>query len=399
MHRIVTRWRQALAIAAVPWALLSAPAGAASVELVHTMTQAEPFGLFQALTAHPNGRLYGVSALGGRYRGQWPTGGGTVFELRPDGAVRILHDFNAVKALQLPTALTLADDGHLYGSTDAGGEGGLHAGSIFRQRVDGRFETIFSFPALADPPYKYGPSVLVQGPDGRLYGTTWWGPGDRGTLFSVATDGSGFTVLHQFDPVTEGRPGPPSTSALTVFRGELWGTAGAPTNGDGGVLFSVGVDGHYRTRQRFPTMRYPMNRLVAAPDGQLYGHFAASGRLFSGSVFRYAPDTGVVTEVYTFTRTGPAGRAPGPMTLGPDGRLYGATLFGAAGHKGAFYAFSTDGQLEVLAPIERRNPVGFMPLAALTLGIDGQFYGLMNRGGAHEGDTRRTGSVYQLSLP
>jgi uncharacterized repeat protein (TIGR03803 family) len=399
MQCIVTRWHQALAIAALPWALLSAPAGAASVDLVHTMVPGEPSALVQALTAHPNGKLYGVSAMGGHYRGKWLAGAGTVFELSPDGSVRILHDFDAVDALPLPTAMTLADDGHLYGSTAAGGEGGLHAGSLFRQRIDGRFETIYSFTAVVDAPSSYQPSALVQGRDGRLYGTTVWGPGGRGTLFSVATDGSGFTVLHQFDPATEGRPGLPSTSGLTVFRGELWGTAGAPTNGDGGVLFSVGVDGHYQERYRFPASRVPWNRLVAAPDGQLYGHFAASGRLFSGSVFRYAPDTGVVSDVHTFTRSGDEGRSPAPMTLGPDGRLYGATLFGAPGHKGAFYALATDGRLEVLAPIDRRDPVGFMPIAALTLGTDGQFYGLMSRGGAHDGNTRRSGSVYRLSLP
>src|SRR5215471_17995935 len=40
---------------------------------------------------------------------------------------------------------------------------------------------------------------LIQGPDGTLYGTTdGGGSGLRGTVFRVAPDGTGFTLLHSF---------------------------------------------------------------------------------------------------------------------------------------------------------------------------------------------------------
>ena len=39
---------------------------------------------------------------------------------------------------------------------------------------------------------------LIQGPDGTLYGTTSeGGSANRGTVFQMAPDGSGFTLLHE----------------------------------------------------------------------------------------------------------------------------------------------------------------------------------------------------------
>jgi len=83
-------------------------------------------GLVQAR----NGNFYGSAASGG------PSGGGTVFELTPAGALSVLHAFSVKGDAEnqangaSPSGLILGRDGNLYGTTGSGGA--LGAGAFFK---------------------------------------------------------------------------------------------------------------------------------------------------------------------------------------------------------------------------------------------------------------------------
>jgi uncharacterized repeat protein (TIGR03803 family) len=80
---------------------------------------------------------------------------------------------------------------------------------------------------------------LIQGPDGTLYGTTSGGGTNiGGTVFQLAPDGSGFTVLYSFTGETDGAR--PFAGLIRGPDGTLYGTTLlAATPSTLGVVFQL----------------------------------------------------------------------------------------------------------------------------------------------------------------
>src|SRR5438477_1048997 len=122
-------------------------------------------------------------------------GNGTIFSLGTDGsAFATIHQFYGGEA---PTsALTQSSDGlTLYGITPIGGSP-YGQGTLFKCGLDGsNFTTIYQ---------DFGNGSTGTFPEGKLLrvgsvlcGTTvFGGTANRGTLFKVNTDGTGYTTLH-----------------------------------------------------------------------------------------------------------------------------------------------------------------------------------------------------------
>ena len=156
-----------------------------------------------------SGRLYnGISRLYGTASGG-SAGGGLVYQAVPDGdsvQVKVLHEFCGLPCTEGtgPNFITIADDGTIYGTTEAGGA--QNAGVVFMLVPNGRGEwtetTLYQFCRLAscaDGQLPDGPLLIDN--DGNLIGTTQsGGDGDGGVLFSITPNGenSQETVLHTF---------------------------------------------------------------------------------------------------------------------------------------------------------------------------------------------------------
>ena len=80
-----------------------------------------------------DGKLYGVTAAGGRH------GQGVVFRLESDGAITTIHDFAGNEVLTPNAPLLAAPDGNLYGTSYSGGIG---YGTVFRVTLSGAFTLI-----------------------------------------------------------------------------------------------------------------------------------------------------------------------------------------------------------------------------------------------------------------
>lgn len=129
--------------------------------------------------------LYGVAVIGGNF------GNGTVFALKTNGTGFVtLRHFNGTDGF-FPQSLILSGN-ILYGTT---------MGTLFTMTTNGSsFTNLASFaaPGRGTP---YGPIVLSGD---RIYGaTSSGGTADRGTIFSVRTNGTGFVMLHQFPPTLD----------------------------------------------------------------------------------------------------------------------------------------------------------------------------------------------------
>jgi uncharacterized repeat protein (TIGR03803 family) len=302
--------------------------------------------------------------------------------------------------------LVQGPDGLFYGAIQTGGAN--HDGAIFKITPSGTLTTLYSF---SGPDGKYPSSGLTLGPDGNFYGTTWVGgtnasPGyayGQGTIFKITPTGI-FTVLHYFD----GSDGAGPFAGLTLGPGgNFYGaTTGGGTRGEG-TIFKVTPSGALTTLYSFsdgasaPFPYGPVRPLTLGPDGNFYGTTQADLVVGDNVIFKITP-AGTLTALYSFTD---AHVSPtGGLTLGPDGNFYGTTEYvnGTNGPPGTVFGNNTifrvtpTGALTTLftgAVFNASNGLtGFAFGGGLTLGPDGNFYGMTSVGG-----TSSEGSIFRVT--
>ena len=174
---------------------------------------------------------------------------------------------------------------------------------------------------------------LIQGSDHRLYGTTvQGGANSSGTIFALATDGTGFTVLRSVTNASDG--GGPYGSLLQGSDGRLYGTtiSGGPNNG--GTIFALATDGTGFTVLRSLTSASdggnPVAGLIQGSNGRLYGVAQSYGPNNYGTIFVYYN----TPPVASFTA------APNPATIGATVTFNGSGSSDADGDSLTSYAWN-----------------------------------------------------------
>lgn len=348
-----------------------------------------------ALTMAPDGTLYGAAGSGGA------NGGGTLFAYQ-DGQLTTLHNFSDTAGNGAnsdgrgpASALAIASDGTLYGTTAAGGANG--GGTIFSYS-GATLTTLYSFPAAG-----VGDSFLTVSPNGTLYGTTTaGGTNGTGTIFSYKS--GNFTTLHTFAAANGNHAnsdGAFPTAPLTLAPdGTLYGTTEkGGANGTGTIFAFNGsslnilhtfesVDSNNANADG----AFPTAAVVLAPDGTLYGTAYNGGNNGYGTLF--ACKSGILTTIHTFSNA--EGFYPSAaLTLAQDGTLYGTTGHGGIpGGFGTIFSFK-NGILTTLynfsAVNNQDNVDGSYP-AGLILDADGALRGIASQGGAYG-----KGTLFSLS--
>jgi uncharacterized repeat protein (TIGR03803 family) len=126
----------------------------------------------------------------------------------------------------------------LYGVTQSGGA--TDEGAIFKLASDGTgFALLKSFQCGTAGPGCLPASGIVALSDGNLYGTTTFGGASGGgTLYKLATDGTGFTLLDQF--ACDGDDSCKAEGVLTLANnGYLYSTASSGGKYGGGTIFRM----------------------------------------------------------------------------------------------------------------------------------------------------------------
>lgn len=259
-----------------------------------------------AALAFAGGTLFGTASAGGT------AANGTIFSLTTNGATfAVLRNFSALDANTgtntdgvIPMGGVIVSGGKLFGTASAGGSGG--SGVVFSVGTNGaNFTTLHNFAPMdalattnADGAVPYGGLVLSNG---VLYGTTFAGGlGGRGTVFSLATNGAAFTVLHHFtatDALTRTNAnGASPSAALLLSSNVLYGTTSAGGAGAAGIIFSVGTNGaQFNVIRSFTPVSNGTNTDGAFPvapllrmENSLYGTAFGGGPGGAGTVFGVA---------------------------------------------------------------------------------------------------------------
>jgi uncharacterized repeat protein (TIGR03803 family) len=259
-------------------------------------------------------------------------------------------------------------------------------------------------------------SVLVQGPDGDLYGTGAFGGSQLCGIFGVTTDcGSVYkitpagklTTLYNFCTLPGCSDGWTPYGGLTLATdGNFYGTTtyggicGVPYDAPPcGTVFRITPTGHLTTLYSFCSLTNcadgagPIGKLLQAPDGNFYGTTSAGGirdddfPYGGGTIFRMTP-AGQLTTIFTFD----AGSFTpyGGLVLGNDGNFYGTTTLGGdQGYAcmyvpgcGTIYRLTPAGDFSVIYNFCATDCLdGADPNGDLLLGADGKFYGVAEIGG------------------
>jgi uncharacterized repeat protein (TIGR03803 family) len=361
-------------------------------ETLHELTPfpqgTDPKGEPIALAADPS-IVYGTTVGGGAH------GFGTVYRVGTDGsAYTILHSFTYSDGARPSSRLVEGPDGLLYGTTSAGGTGS-GPGTIFKIDAPGTTLTTVHFFSGSDG---MNPSAaVIFGADGFLYGTTEAGGASAnfGTVYKVATDGTGFLTLHSFG----GSDGwIPRGRILQAADGNLYGTTVYGGANGVGNIYRIDTGGsNFATIHDFATTdgANPYAGLIQAPDGFLYGGTWVGGDASVGTLFRIDTAGSVLTTLHSFSTSDGVGPSAA-LLLAADGNLYGTGIVGGGGACisgcGTVYRIATDG--DGFATVHTFQPdSGAGPTAGLTQSADGGLYGATEFGGAGNG-----GVIYRLQL-
>jgi uncharacterized repeat protein (TIGR03803 family) len=382
-----------------------------SFSLIHTFRDytfsdgAGPFDLMEAT----DGYLYGTTESGGTNRYY-----GTVFRMSKTGTnYSLIHSFGASADGRNPQAgLIEGMDGKLYGTTWAGplsSSGGTDSGTIFRLNKDGTgYEILRYLTGNLKNGDAYRPTAsLLNASDGIIYGTTQFGgSSDQGTVFSLDRDGSNFGIRVSF---SRGEGGHPFCGLVEGNDGTLYGTAYYGTGADGsisGSIFKISKTGDYEAIYRFGSPYSdgfaPETDLAVAPNGMLFGTASKGGsNLFYGTVYSLNPDGSDYSVLHHFAGDPDGGLPYGAVTIGSDHRLYGTCELRGPNGAGALFSIETNGlSFTLLHAFPAFPGDGEAPYAGVLEASDGRLYGSTAGGGANDAGSlfriNKDGNAYQL---
>ncbi|HXG47106.1 MAG TPA: choice-of-anchor tandem repeat GloVer-containing protein [Methylomirabilota bacterium] len=296
------------------------------------------------VTEVENGLLYGTTAYGGAF------GFGTVFQVAADGgSFRSLHHFRGGPSdgANPESPLTRVGANQLAGVTPGGGP--HQAGTIFRINQDGSGYIVLRAFTTEGGDGQLPQGRLVEGNDGRLYGTTLYGGAfGAGTIYRITTNGSGFAALHSFGgPPADGAT--PHGGLMLASDGRLYGTTAAGGVHNVGTVFAIRPDGTGYTviRSFLPDgaeARFPLVGLLEGPEGALYGTTVTGGAEGFGALFKVNKDGTGYRVLHSFVYgSGGDSANPGPLLLARDGMIYGNLFFSGTHGYGSIYRWNVAG--------------------------------------------------------
>jgi uncharacterized repeat protein (TIGR03803 family) len=360
--------------------MVSAISSSQTYTILHTFGAGSD-GKFPTGTLLVSGQtLYGVTSAGGKLNH------GTLFKVNTDGSgYQVLHDFAGGNDGAAPVYGPVLSGATIYGITD-GIDQSQGTGTVFSINIDGT-----GYSVLTNFNGDEGVSLTLF--ETNLYGTTSVRGNLRGgAIFKMNLNGTGFTLVRNFS-ASEGAP-----TAVVVSGAVLYGdTVGDGTWNTAGTVFKINTDGtdyallHYLVA---PTEGIWPSTGVLLGSGSLYGmtHSGCSGNYGGGTLFAIDPSGTNYRVVYNVDANGEGGWPYGRLLL--SGKTLFATSAGgnSVGAFGSVFMVGIDGSgftlLKAFTEADGAYPSGGVSLSGTTL------YGTASGGGAYS-----NGVVFSLSPP
>ena len=348
-----------------------------------------------------SGVLYGTTSGGGG------NDFGTVFSVGTSGSgFAVLHAFGSSGDGTHPFGTAIEESGSIFSTTAYGGT--YAHGIVFSVSDDGKiYQVLHHFGAT--PTDGIGPFAGLTPLDDAFYRTTsGGGTNDRaGTVFSIASNGSNYAVLHDFGKGTDGKE---PAASLTAVNGVLYGstlyggTFGCAPYVECGTIFRIDASGAERVLHNFGATgdgNGPQAALIVV-GSTLYGTTFWGGtngqcsdghgvREHCGTVFRIDANGKSYAVLHDFGK-GSDGTQPDGSLIEINGTLYGTTSNGGASGFGTIFSLNSDGTNYHVVHSFGAIPDGQHPVGALTT-ANGAIYGTTAAGGSTQ-----NGIVFSLTF-
>ena len=290
-----------------------------------------------------NGYFYGTTQAGGDANGN-----GTIFEITPQGKVKVLYSFKGVQGGNSDGAnpeanLIVAKDGNLYGTAVNGGDvlcnDGLGCGVVFKITSQGQETVLYKFHWKNDGAFPL--AGLIQATDGNFYGVTLWGGNyEMGNVFKLTPQGQE-TVLYSFQGYMDGAN--PTAGLIQATDGNFYGTTSLGGDNNNGIIFRLTPQGQETVLYKFQGGDdgvNPRSSLIQGTNGNFYGTTASGGYNNSGTIFEVTPQ-GQETVLYSLQGGIDDGYFPHDSLIqDADGSLYGSTFGGGSNNYGTIFKLS-----------------------------------------------------------
>lgn len=314
--------------------------------------------------------------------------------------------------------VTIDRAGNLYGGTDFGGLSGSQCyagstcGTIFKlthRDSNWIFSTLYSFhgPDGATPD-----APLAFGPDGALYGSTFYGGigcfNGCGNVFRLQPQPTFCasvscpwtqTVLYQFTGQSDGSE--PAFGALTFdASGNLYGTSTGNGTGTCGTVFELAPNGNQWAFNVIWTFTGYLDGcsswsgVTFDQAGNLYGTTNEGGADGFGTAFELSPagQSWSLTPLHQFDNSSDGSRSFGNLIFNSSGDLLGSNAEGGAGDEGGVFKLSPSGGGWSLSVLHSFDGEADGPQAAVQMDSAGNLYGTTVQGGTHG-----WGNVFKLT--
>jgi len=319
-------------------------------------------------------KLFGMTSIGGSY--------GNIFNANSNGGTAgNLHSFNGTKGSNPWGDLTVSGSGtKLYGMTKSGGLNDF--GCIFTLNTNGTgYTVLLDFNNINDPKGAYPEGSLTLTPsETTLYGMTKaGGTNGLGCIFSINTDGTGYQVLLNFNNTNGANP----HGSLILSGSKLYGMTEKGGTYDDGIIFSIDTNG-----TGFTNLFNFNGANGANPFGSLtlklsvlYGMTYYGGINNNGVIFSINTDGSGYNVLHNFD--GANGSNPRGFLTFLGSKLYGMTQNGGLYNFGTIFSIEQSGTNYIV--IHDFGSPGFSPgdgkypLGSLTL-FGNTFYGMTSQG-------------------
>ena len=234
--------------------------------------------------------------------------------------------------------------------------------------------------------------LLFDPASGLVYGTTNKGggsaacPGGCGTVFSLHSNGTGYTVVYRFaGGLLDGAN--PQAGLVVDANENLYGTTYNGGTHNLGTIFKLTPIGGGQFSETLlhsfsgADGSHPLARLAFDSFGRLFGTTFAGGAHGRGVVFSVQP-SGAESVIYSFA--GPGGSHPrAGVVLDASGNLWGTTSIGGSQNLGVVFRLTFNGNiwsetfLHSFVGLDGSNPY-----AEVTLDAAGDVFGTARTGGS-----------------
>jgi len=214
-----------------------------------------------------------------------------------------------------------------------------------------------------------------------------------------------FNTLHSFSS-TDGAQ--PINTLVQATDGNIYGAVVVGGANGGGTIFKITPTGALTTLYNFCSESgctdgsQPQTRLVQAVNGDFYGVAYSGGAHGAGTIFKITP-SGTLTTLYSFCsryiiNVGCTdGQGPNALLQATNGKFYGGTYAGGANGYGTVFEVTPSGRLTTLYGFcsQANCSDGANPTTGMIQATNGNIYGTTYWGG--RGGFSGNGTIFEIT--